>query len=343
MNHQDYLNRLQKIGVRTDKRIEVMYCDLYRITKNAFLKECHATEAFELDDFVKEEDKFGELHELRRHMEELLQWMHPDGLPSWPTATNRHFKELTNPYLGLGYEPISSKNFSMSDQTISAAFNVRCGLPGEQFSRDREILLRKLKDRHFSAAAIEEYISEAKANVRLPKIGLDLMKQEIYILKQEESFLSELPEQIHFSHAWYHKYMNIFDKFSNTGLTVYHNQRVERKHQGPAWNSILKALQDQFIQRHIDISSLGCSENPEMTRCAILIKKRLHTISELPLDTAQGLTMMYYKDRNFDFRNIVVTAVDKEKIYFHRNGSPGYLQANTAIKNFDKHLLVSEA
>ena len=343
MNHQDYFQRLKAIGVRTDRRIEVMYCDLFRITENSFLKECHATEAFELYDFVKEEEKFRELHELRRHMENLLHWMYPDGLPSWPTATNRRFKELTNPYLGAGYEPISSKNFSMSDQCISAAFNLRSGLPGEQFSRDREILLQKLKDRHYSAAAIEHYISEGKENIHIPKIGLDLMKQEIDILKQEESFLPEMPQIITFSTTWFQKYMNIFDKFSNTGLAIYHNQRVDLEHKGAAWKAILNALRDQFLQRNLDISSVEKNNELEMKHCAILVNKKLQGIKELPLKTAEALTMMHYKDRKLNFRRIHVTDIDEENIYFENNGSPGYLQANTAIKNLDKHLLNRKA
>ena len=340
--HQDHLHRLQKIGVRTDRRIEVMYCDLFRVTENVFLKECHATEAFELDGFVEENGKFKELHELRKHMESLLLWMYPEGLPSWPIATNQRFKELKNPYLGANFEPVSLKNFSMNDQVISATFNLRCGLPGKQFSKDREILLQKLKDRHFSAAVLEPYLSEGKDNLHIPKIGLDLVKQEIYFLEPEESFLPDEPEQNLLSTAWHRKYTKIFDRFSNTGISIYYNQRVGWEHKGPAWKSILHALREQFVQRGIDISSLANNNELEMKHCAILVKKKMHSIKELPLQAAEGLTMMHYKDRNMDFRRIKVTRVDEEKIYFETNGSPGYLQANAAIKNFAKHLLESK-
>ena len=338
MNTQQYLHRLQKIGVRTDKRIEIMYMDLFRITENIFLKECHATEGFELLDFVKEKEKFRELHELRRHMEALLVWMYPEGLPSWPKSTTRRFKDLKNPYLGACYEPII-KNLSISNQYISAAFNLRCKLPGEQFRQDREILLQQLKDRHFSAATIEKYLLEGKDNSHIPKIGLDLMTQEIYLLKPEESFLPEEPGQPYLSTAWYKKYMDIFDKFSNSGLTIYYNQRVERTHLGPAWKGILKALRDQFYKRKIDISSLGNVEELEMKRCAMLIDKQLNTADEIPKEIFEQMAMLLIKKK--DYRKVSVNISRKDDIniyYWSRNYECSY-NINYLLKFFHDQLL----
>ncbi len=338
MNTQQYLHRLEQIGVRTDMRIEIMYSDLLRVTDNIFLKECHATEGFELYDFVKEKEKFRELHELRQHMEALLVWMYPEGLPSWPKSTKRQFKELKNPYLGACYEPII-KNMSISNQYISAAFNLRCKLPGEQFRQDREFLLQKLKDRHFSAAAIEKYISEKKDNAHIPKIGLDLMTQEIYLLKPEESFLPQEPEQTYLSIAWYKKYMNIFDKFSNSGLTIYYNQRVEREHLGSAWKGILKALRDQFHKRKIDITTLGNFEELEMKRCAILINKKLHTAREIPKDAMEGMVMLFLKKLDERKISVNISQMDDKNIYYRRRNDECSVNINYLLKFFHKQLL----
>ena len=148
--HKNYLHRLQKIGVRTDKKIEVVYCDLFRVTENIFLKECHAHEAFELYDLIKEE-RFQYLHELRNHIEELLLWMHPEGLIGWAQSTNSQFKNLSNPYLSANLDPLTKESCNMkSSQEVSAAFNIRYGKPGAQFRIDRESLLKKLQDQHFS-------------------------------------------------------------------------------------------------------------------------------------------------------------------------------------------------
>lgn len=338
MNTQQYLQRLQQIGVRTDKRIEVMYMDLFRITENIFLKECHATEGFELYEFVKEKEKFRELHELRCHMEALLIWMYPEGLPSWPKSTNRQFKELKNPYLEACYAPIS-KNQSMNNQAISAAFNLRCELPGEQFRQDREILLQKLKDRHFSPAAIEEYLSEGKYNAHIPKIGLDLMTQEIYLLQPEESFLPRVPEQTYLSTAWYKKYMDIFDKFSNSGLTIYYNQRVEREHAGPAWKGILKALRDQFHKRKIDISPLGNVEELEMKYCAVLVDKKLQTASELPKEVLEDMAMLLFKKKEDRKVKVNISRMDDRDIYYWKSNFECSLNINYILKFFHKQLL----
>ena len=342
MHQQQYLQRLKAIGVRTNKRLEVMYCDLFRITENIFLEECHATEAFELYDFVKKKEKFRELHELRRHLEDLLHWMHPEGLPIWPRSTNRRFRELVNPYLGADYEPLDWKQHNLkSSQWISAAFNLRCGKPGEQIRQDCELLLQKLEDRHFSAAAIKKYWTAGKDNIQIPKIGLDLMKQEIYLLKPGECFLSEDITEEAIAASWQKKYEQIFDKFSDGGLSIYYNQQVEREHKGPAQKGILAALRDQFEKRKIEFSSLGNVEELEMKQCALLIDKKLHTIEELPLTAAEGLTQMYFKDRKENFRGIKATSVSSGNINFIHNGSPGYLQANAAIKCFTKFLLKS--
>jgi hypothetical protein len=338
MNTQQYLHRLQKIGVRTDKRIEIMYMDLFRITENIFLKECHKTEGFELYEFVKEKEKFRELHELRQHMEALLIWMYPEGLPIWPKSTNRKFKELKNPYLGACYEAIS-KNMSISNQYISAAFNLRCKLPGEQFRQNREFLLQKLKDRHFSAAAIEMYISEKKDNAHIPKIGLDLMTQEIYLLKPEESFLPEEPEQTYLSTAWYKKYMNIFDKFSNSGLTIYYNKGVEQEHLGPAWKGILKALRDQFHKRKIDISYLGNVEELEMKHCAILIDKELQTADEIPKEIFEQIAMLFLKKKDDRKVSVNISRMDDKNIYYWSRNYECSFNINYLLKFFHDQLL----
>lgn len=338
MNTQQYIHRLEQIGVRTDRRIEVMYEDLFRITENIFLKECHATEGFELYDFVKEKEKFRELHELRQHIEALLVWMYPEGLASWPQSTNRKFKELENPYLGASYEPII-KNMSISNQYISAAFNLRCKLTGEQFSQDREFLLQKLKDRHFTTAAIEKYISEKKDNSHIPKIGLDLMTQEIYLLKPEESFLPKEPGQTHLSTAWCKKYMNIFDKFSNSGLTIYYNQRVEQENLGSAWKGILKALRDQFHKRKIDISSLGNFEELEMKRCAILIDKKLHTANEIPKEVFGQMAMLFLKKKENRMVNVNISRMDDENLYYWNKNYECSFNINYLLKFFHDQLL----
>jgi len=338
MDTQQYLHRLQKIGVRTDKRIEIMYMDLFRVTENIFLKECQATEGFELLDFVKENEKFRELHELRRHMEALLVWMYPEGLPSWPKSTKRQFKELKNPYLGACFEPIS-KNLSISNQYISAAFNLRYKLPGEQFRQDREILLQQLKARHFSTASIEKYLLEGKDISHIPKIGLDLMTQEIYFLKPKESFLPEEPEQNYLSTAWYKKYMDIFDKFSNSGLTIYYNQRVEQEHLGPAWKGILKAVRDQFHKRKIEISSLGNVEELDMKHCAILIDKELHTANKIPKEIFEQMAMLFLKKKDDRKVSVNISRMDDKYIYYWSKNYECSFNINYLLKFFHDQLL----
>lgn len=342
-SHKNYLRRLKEIGVRTDKRIEVMYCDLYRVTENIFLKECHAHEAFELYDLIGEK-RFQYLHELRKHMEELLLWMYPKGLSDWTRATNSRFKSLSNPYLSANLEPIAKENNNIkSSQEISAAFNLRYGKPGAQFQRDREILLKKLMNRHFSTAAIEDHLAKRKDNVEIPPIGLDLMKQEIYLLRPGETFLPEVVKENSYSIAWYASYKNIFQKFSDTGLTAFYNERVEKDNSSPARQGILVALKEHLLKREIDFSSIESGDHLEMEHCVVLVAKKMHTVSELPAEIAEGLAMMYLKSgrSKSNYSPIKLTSVDEENINFLDNGFLGFVQANAAIKSFYKQLLES--
>lgn len=337
MNQQDYLKRLKEIGVRTDKRIEIMYSDLFRITENAFLKECHATEAFELYDFVKEKEKFRELHELRRHIEGLLEWMYPEHFPSWIRSTNRRFRQLTNPYLDIGYDPISSKNFSMSDQVISAAFNLRRGLRGEQFKQDREILLQKLQDRHFSAAVLEQFAG--KHNSQIPPIGLDLMKQEIYLMDCGETFLPGNLNEENISAGWQKKYKGIFDKFSDTGLTIYLNERIGQDNSGPARKGILAALKQQLIRREIDFSSIGAQDQLEMQQGVLLADKKLHTIKELSKDVVMGMLMILREKEKTGSCSIEITEIGKNDIFYLNKGRKCSVNINYLFRFFYKQLL----
>jgi hypothetical protein len=341
--HKNYLHRLQEIGVRTDKKIEVMYCDLFRVTENIFLRECHEHEAFELYDLIREE-RFQYLHELRNQMEELLLWMYPNGLSGWTLSTNNRFKNLSNPYLSANLEPLKKESCNtISSQEISAAFNIRYGKTGTQFRRDRELLLKMLQDRHFSTTAIEEYLEIGMDNIKIPLIGLDLMKQEIYILGPEETFISEVVEENSYSNAWYASYMKIFQKFSDTGLTAFYNERVERDNSAPAWQGILVALKEQLLNRQIDINSIESGNPLVMKQCVVLVSKKMHTIKELPVEIAKGLAMMYLKNGRFksNYMPIKLTSVDEENINFLENGNLGYVQANAAIRSFYNQLLES--
>jgi len=343
MNTQEYLNRLKEIGVRTDKKIEVMYCDLFRVTENIFLKECHAQEAFEIYNFINEE-RFEYLHELRNHMEELLLWMFPEGLSGWPLSTNNRFKNLSNPYLSVNLEPLTKEICNLnSSQEISAAFNIRFGKAGEQFHIDRKLLLKTLQDRHFSIIAIEEYLKIHMDNIKIPPIGLDLMKQEVYILVPEETFISEVVGENSYSLAWYASYMKILQKFSDTGLTAFHNEWVERDNSSPARQGILVALKVQFLKRQIDINSIVSGDRLVMKQCVILVDKKLHSITELPVEIAEGLVKMFLKNRRSKSYNalINITSIDEENINFLKNGNLGYVHANAAIRSFYKELLES--
>ena len=343
MNNSDYLKRLQEIGVRTDKKIEVMYSDLFRITENIFLRECNAKEAFELDDLIREE-KFRYLHELREHMEELMQWMFPEGLPSWPVRTNDQFKRLSNPYLSASLKPVSNETAgSPTNMEITAHFNLRCGKRGAQFRQDREFLLKKLEARHFSLAAIQEFIGEDKDSSAIPALELDLIRQEVYILEAGESFLAKEAKNSSWSKAWCSKYKKIFGKFSDTGLTAYYNERVERDNASSARQGILQALQEQFLKREIDFNSIQNGDRLDTNQCVVLVGKKLYTITEMPEEIAEGLAMMYLKDgrSQCNYKNIKLTSVDEENINFLQDDYLGYVQANAAIRSFYKQLLNS--
>jgi hypothetical protein len=342
MNNSEYLKKLQEIGVRTDKRIEVMYCDLFRITENIFLKECHAREAFELDDLIEKEE-FQYLHELRKHMEDLMQWMFPKGLPPWPVRVKNQFERMVNPYLSANLKAVSNKTGSKSNMEISALFNLRCGKSGAQFQQDREFLLKKLETGHFSLAAIKEYMGKEKDNSAIPALGLDLIKQEVYLLGDGKSFLSKEVEKSCYSNAWYAKYMKIFNKFHDTRLTAYYNQQVDRDNSSMARLGILKALREQFYKREIDFSSIKNKNCLDTNQCVVLVGKKLHTITEVPHEIAEGLAMMYLKDGRSDgnYKNLKITSVDEENINFLQDDYSGYVQANAAIQSFYKQLLNS--
>lgn len=332
-SHKEYLHRLREIGVRTDKKMDVMYCDLFRITENAFLKECHATKAFELYDFVKEKVKVKELHELRRHLEGLLLWMYPDEIPYWPKNINRRFKELANPYLEAGFEPLRIEDaFGKSPQWISATFNIRCGKPRKQFVKDREILLKKLENRQFCLVALEKYDRYGRENAQIPLIGLDLMNHKLYILEPGESFLQEKAGAKSIAKGWQKKYKATFNDFSDLGLSLYFNKRVGCDNSTPAWRGILSALKDQLSRRKIDFSSIEAGQTLNMKQCVVLVNNKMKTAKELPKKVLEGMVMMMYREKYDQEKTITITKIDDHDIYYRELNDTGAVTINHLFK-----------
>jgi len=179
--------------------------------------------------------------------------------------------------------------------------------------------------------------------MKIPPIGLDLMKQEIYLLGSGETFISEVVKENSHSNAWYASYMKIFQKFSDTGLTAFYNERVGSDNTGPARQSILVALKEQLLSREIDFTSIESGNHLELKQCVVLVSKKMHTITELPEEIAEGLAMMYLENGRFNsnYKPIMLTSVDEENINFLNDGFLGYVQANAAIRSFYKELLES--
>lgn len=336
LSNQNHLIELKKLGVRTDKKIEVMYSDLYRITENIFHTECLLREGYEAEDFFLDPN-FSKLRELKKHLEEVMEWMFPKGLPEWSRRCQSSYERFRNPYLSVDLG--SRWNGIHSSELLIAAFNIRCGKPGEQFRKDREYILAELEKKHYCLSNLKDYCN--KDSSLIPPIGIAVMEQKIYFPNAGKAYAGGVYHQEDAFEIWREKYHVKFKNFSNNYLQAFYNNRVVRDNNSAIWEGIIQALQNEFQNREIDISSIIIEEKLSMSKCAILVSEKLHSIEELPTKIIEQMIMLYNQEKAHGKRIVSDCKITEGNIHYLSDFSDAFINGNHLLSFFSDYLIGS--
>ncbi len=336
LSYQNHLIELKKLGVRTDKKIEVMYSDLYRITENIFHTECLLREGYEAEDFFQDPN-FSKLRELKKHLEEVMEWMFPKGLPEWPRRCQSSYERFRNPYLSVDLG--SRWNGIHSSELFIAAFNIRCGKPGEQFTKDREYILEELEKKHFCLSKLKDYHN--KNSALIPPIGIAVMEQKIYFPNAGKVYAGGVYNEVTALEIWKEKYQRKFRNFSNNQLQAFYNTRVGRDNNSVVWKGIIQALQNEFQNREIDISSIIIEEKLSMSKCAILVSEKLHSIEELPIKIIEQMIMLYNQGKAHEKSIVSDCKIKEGNIHYLSDFSDAFINGNHLLSFFSDYLIGS--
>ncbi|MBO2546003.1 hypothetical protein J0871_16420 [Salegentibacter sp. BDJ18] len=336
LSDQNHLIEFKKLGVRTDKKIEVMYSDLYRITENIFHTECLLHEGYEAEDFFQD-PKFSKLRELKKHLEEVMEWMFPKGLPEWPKRCQSSYERLRNPYLSVDLD--SRWNGIHSSELFIAAFNIRCGKPGEQFKKDREYILEKLEKKHYCLSNLKNYCN--KDSALIPPIGIAVMEQKIYFPNAGKVYADGVYNEVAAFEIWKEKYQRKFKTFSNNHLQAFYNNRVGRDNNSVVWKGIIRALQNEFQNLEIDISSITIEEKLATNKCAILVNEKLHSIEELPTKIIEQMIMLHSQERAHGKSIVSDCKIKDGNIYYLSNYTDAFINGNHLLNFFSDYLIGS--
>ncbi|TRO66940.1 hypothetical protein [Christiangramia sabulilitoris] len=136
----------------------------------------------------------------------------------------------------------------------------------------------------------------------------------------------------------YIEHMRLFKKLSNNGLVAFYNIELEKPKSKKRYNAIRTALEEELEDRQIDFSVIKEIEDLE-TPPVILVGNKLYTINEVPLEIAEGLTMMYLKAAKTEFKGIQVIWRNEQEICYTQHGKEIMISARTVIQSFTKGLL----
>ncbi|WP_289023006.1 hypothetical protein [uncultured Salegentibacter sp.] len=336
LSDQNHLIEFKKLGVRTDKKIEVMYSDLYRITENIFHTECLLREGYEAEDFFQD-PKFNDLRELKKHLERVMEWMFPKGLPEWPKRCQNSYERFRNPYLSVDLG--SRWNGIHSSELLIAAFNIRCGKPGEQFRKDRKYILEELEKKHYCLSNLKDYRN--KDSALIPPIGIAVMEQKIYFPNAGKVYADGVYNEVAAFEIWKEKYQRKFRNFTNNQLQAFYNNRVGRDSNSVVWEGIIQALQNEFQNREIDISSITTEEKLSMNKCAMLVSEKLHSIEELPTKIIEQMIMLHSQERDRGKSIVSDCKIKEGNIYYLSNYSDAFINGNHLLSFFSDYLIGS--
>lgn len=107
------------------------------------------------------------------------------------------------------------------------------------------------------------------------------------------------------------------DAYPNAALVAVYNDQVGKCYSGQSWQNLLLIIEELFLRRGIDYTSLSDANGLTFKHAALLVGNKMHLLSEVPEGPVEMIVKLFLKEnKSTRFEEVKLSSRDNRKIYY---------------------------